>query len=44
MENNDTEKFVNAVVDKNNVKAFKFLEKVLKEKVAKKIADTLNNG
>ena len=41
MESNEVEKFVKAVLDKDNVKASKYLEKAMKQKVAKRLADTL---
>lgn len=44
MESNELEKFVNAVLDKDNVKASKFLEKAMKQKVAKRLADTLRDN
>ena len=44
MESNELEKFVNAVLDKDNVKASKFLEKAMKQKVAKRLANTLRDN
>lgn len=44
MESNELEKFVNAVLDKDNIKASKFLEKAMKQKVAKRLADTLRDN
>ena len=44
MESNELETFVNAVLDKDNVKASKFLEKAMKQKVAKRLADTLRDN
>lgn len=38
---NATTKFVSAVLDNNNTMAIKTLEKILKDKCAKKIADTI---
>lgn len=44
MENNvDVEKFVNAVADGKNIEANKYLEKVLQQKCAEKIKNTLNS-
>ena len=44
MESNEVEKFVKAVLDKDNVKASKYLEKAMKQKVAKRLADTLKEA
>lgn len=37
-----TEKFVNAVLKNKNVKAIKYLEKIIQKKCFQKIKDTLN--
>lgn len=43
MESTKTEKFVNAVLNKKNIKAQNILERIFKEKIIKKIAKTLKN-
>ena len=39
----DAEKLVNAINNNKHLNSQKYLEKILKEKCAKKIADTLKN-
>lgn len=43
MEQTKSEKFVDAVMKKDNIKAQEVLERIVKEKVAKKIANVLNH-
>ena len=44
MESNEVEKFVSAVLNKDNIKASKMLEAAMKKKVAKRLADVLKDN